>query len=254
MTHSTRLESLTRWRAGLAIASVVLPLALFAVLERQARRLDALAAEGSPVEAHVTGISRDRRTTYYAYRVSGVEYTWSVAREEAAHATGESFTATYLPSDPSLSRPFAERSLAAAESARNRSFAWKVVLGLALFLGFFAFVAHRDLRRLGVGAPSELSDPAAYRRRLAVTGLILVPVLIAVTGFHLQDALEKGESIVPVVVGLALVLGIVGGVFFVVARKGPSEARERASKLMRWLAPIAVGAGLLRLLALALGL
>ena len=98
-----------------------------------------------------------------------------------------------------------------------------------------------------------MSDPAAYRRRLALIGVVLLPVLVLIIGFHAQNALEKDESIVPVVLGLVLVLAILGGVFFFAARKGPVEARVRAAKLMRWLAPIAVGVALLRLLALALG-
>ena len=47
MSSPDRIKSLVRWRAGLAIAAVVLPMALFALFERQARRLDALGAEGS---------------------------------------------------------------------------------------------------------------------------------------------------------------------------------------------------------------
>ncbi len=245
-----RAKQLTRWRAGLAIAAVVLPLTLLALFERQARRLDALAAEGATVQAVVTGVSRDGGTTHYAYRVNGIEYTWNVGRDDAPYARGESFPATYLPSDPSLSRPFADRSRAAVEAAGNRSYAWKVVLGLASFLGFFALLAHRDLRRLRRGAPSELSDPTAYRQRLMWTGGALLPVVVLIFGYQAQDALEKGESIVPVVLGVATVLAILGGIYLGVARKGPAEAQRRAAKVMRWVAPVAVGVALARLLLL----
>jgi hypothetical protein len=244
--RTPRIQSLVRWRAGLAVAAVLVPLALYVLFERQARRLDALASEGAPIEAQVTRVSGS--ITDYAYRVDGVEYRWNVARERAPYAVGQRFVATYLPSDPSLSRPIAERSLASVEAVHNRSFAGKVVVALALVLAFLAFLVHRDVRRAHSGAPSEATDPAAYRRRLALVGAVLLPLLLLITGYHAKDALERGESIVPVALGLALSLAIIGGVFFYAARNGPGEARARAAKLIRWVAPLAIGVALVRLL------
>ncbi len=248
-----RVQSLVRWRAALLIAAVLLPGALFLLFERQARRLDALAAHGERVDAQVTGVSGDQGTTFYAYRVKGTEYTWNVARADAPFPVGASFPATYLPEDPSLSRPIADRSVAAAESAKNRRFSWKLVLGLAVTLLLFAGLVHRDLRRIRTGAPSELSAPTAYRRRLALTSLLLVPAFALIGGFHIRDALEKGESVLPGAIGLGVAVVIVGGVFFFAGRQGPIRARERSARILRWVAPIAAGIALLRLVAFLFG-
>src|SRR5262249_18121 len=177
----------------------------------------------------------------------------SVVRSAALFPVGASFPATYLPDDPSLSRPIGDRSLAAEESAKNRSFSWKVVLGLAVTLLLFGGLAHRDLRRIPIGAPSELSDPKAYKRRLALTSLLLLPAFALIGGFHMRDAIEKRESVLPVVLALCLASAIVGGAFFFVGRDGPVEARERSARILRWAAPIAGGIALLRLIAMVLG-
>ena len=253
MASADSIKSLVRWRAGLGIAAVVLPLLLFGLIERQARRLDALAAEGAEVQAVVTAISRDGGTSHYAYRVDGVEHTWSVAQGEAPYPVGRWFTATYSPEDPSFSRPFAEPSLIAAEAARARAHGWKAALGLFWFFGFFAFVAHRDLGRRRRGAPSERDDPVAYRRRLMLFGGFLLPMVLLILGFHAGDALEQGEPLWPVALSGALVLAILGGVVFFVARRGPREAQARAMKLLRWIAPLALGLALLRLVAALMG-
>jgi len=139
------------------------------------------------------------------------------------------------------------------EARRNRRFTWKLLLGIALTFAFFSFLTDRDLRRARSGVSAQPPDPAAYRRRLAWFALALLPGLVLVIGYHAQDALERGQSIVPVVLGLGLVLGILGAVFFFVARKGPDAARVRAAKLMRWLVPVAFVVALLRLLAFAFG-
>jgi len=248
-----RAQSLIRWRAGLGIAAVALPLALFLVFERQARRLDGLATRGELVDAHVTGVSLDEGTTFYAYSVNGTEYTWNVARADAPYATGHVFPATYLPDDPTLSRPIADRTLAAREAERNRRFSWKAVLGLAATLALFAALTHRDLRRLRLGAPSELSDPRAYKRRLALTSIVLLPAFVLIGGFHIRDAMEKGESVLPGAIALCLAIALVGGVFFFAGRDGPMKARQQSARILRWVAPIATGVAILRLVALLFG-
>ncbi|MCA9643048.1 MAG: hypothetical protein KC492_20260, partial [Myxococcales bacterium] len=55
---SNRETSLRRARNVLAVMLMVLPLALFVLFERQARRLDALAATGLSVQATVTRAER----------------------------------------------------------------------------------------------------------------------------------------------------------------------------------------------------
>jgi hypothetical protein len=241
-----RIQSLLRWRAGLLFAALLVPGLLYLLFERQARRLDALAAGGESVEARVTGVSDDGGYTYYAYSVNGVEYSWNVARKDAPFPVGTLFPATYSPADPSLSRPGADRQVAVAEAAKNRRFSWKVVLGLALMLLLLAASAHRDLRRIRTNAPSELSDPKAYRRRLMRTALLLLPVLALISGSHIRDAIEKGESILPEVLFFGLVAAIVGGVFFFAAREGPLKAQERSRRILRWAIPLLLGSALLR--------
>jgi hypothetical protein len=246
----SKITSLIRWRAGLAVAALVIPLALFFLSDRQARRLDALATHGKPVDAQVTAVSRDNGITFYAYRVGGNEYTWNVARAEAPFAVGQVFPATYLPEDPSFSRPSVDPDLAARKAARTRNLAWKTCLGAAALLLLFCGLVHRELRRLRTRATSERTDPKAYKQRLRFTALALLPIFLMIGGFHFQDALERGESVVPVIMGLAVCAGIVGGVFYFVGRNGPRKARERSMKVLRWVVPLAIGIALLRLIAL----
>jgi len=253
MEMNQRIHLLVRSRARLVIAAIVLPLALFLLLERQARRLDALATRGEPVDAQVTGVSGDNGTTFYAYRVDGTEYTWNVARAAAPFPVGRTFQATYLPDDPSLSRPISDRSLAAAEAAGNRRFTWKVVLCLGLTLLLFAGLAHRDLHRSRTGAPSEWADPKASKTRIVLAALLLLPGLVLIGSFHIGDAVEKGESVVPVVISLGVAIGIIGGFFFYTGREGPTRVGARSARVLRLVAPIAAGIALLRLVAMLLG-
>jgi hypothetical protein len=148
---STRIRQLSRSRNGLAIAAIVVPLALLALFERQARRLDALAARGLPAEAVVTAVSRDG-TTFYAYRVGGAEYAWNVSSREAPFLADQTFPIVYLPDDPSFSRPIADRRGATEEAARNRRFTRRAVLAIGLTLAVFAYAAAWELRRARTGA------------------------------------------------------------------------------------------------------
>jgi hypothetical protein len=252
-TPVNRVQSLIRWRAGCSLAAVLLPLGLSVVFERQARRLDALASHGRPVEAQVTAVSRDQHTTFYAYQVDGKGYTWNVARGEAPFAVGQRFPTTYLPEDPSLNRPIANPRLAAAESEENRRFSRKVVLGLGVLLLFFAGLAHRDLRRIRSGAPSELSDPKAYRRRLVATSAWLLPLLLLIGAFHVRDALEKGESVLPSAIASGLAMLIVAGIFFFSGRDGPWLAQQRSVKVLRWLSPMVIAFALLKMIGILIG-
>src|SRR5262249_20029608 len=125
------------------------------------------------------------------------------------------------------------RSLAAHEAARNRSFSWKTCSGFGFVLLLFTGLAHRDLQRLRAGAPSEINDPEAYKRRLRFTALVFLPIFLLIGGFHFSDAMERGESVVPGLLGLGLAAGIVGGVFYFAGRDGPEKARERSSRIVR---------------------
>lgn len=245
----TRLATLARWRTVLAILAVVVPTALFSLIERQARRLDALAAHGQAIEATVTGVSRDGNTADYAYRVGGHEYTWSAGRVEAPFAVGRTFSVTYLPDDPSLSRPIPDRRLASVEAAKNRRIAWKACAGIGLVLLVLAALAQRDLRRLRAGAPSAARDPREYRRSLKLRALALLPFLVAIGAYGVDDARARGESIIPGLSALLLLGALLGGVFYYAGRAGPARAQVQSRRALRWLAPLALGVALLRLIA-----
>jgi hypothetical protein len=245
-----QVQKLVRLRAGFVIAAIVLPLALFALFERQARRLDALALKGELVEAYVTGISRDKGTTFYAYRVNGTEYTWNVAHREAPFSVGAAFPVSYLPDDPSFSRPVTDQSLLAKGATDSRSSSWKVVIGLGLTLLTFAGLVHSELRSVRSGARSEQLDPRDFKRRLSFVPLLLLPGFVLVTHFHLKTSIERQESILPVLIALVLCVAIVGSVLVFLGREGPSKVRERSARLFRWTAPVGLGIAVLKLLAL----
>ena len=61
-----------------------------------------------------------------------------------------------------------------------------------------------------------MADPAAYRRCLTLSGVMLV-------------------------LGFVLAVGMLDNAFFFVAGKGPAEAGTRAGNLMRWVVPVLLG-------------
>ena len=248
----SRVRSFTRWRAGLAVATVLVPLAFYAPFERHAKRLDALADHGVAGEATVTGA--DGPNTAYAYQVGGATYTWSVQRAEAPFAAGARLPITYLPEDPSLNLPITDRALAAVKAAENRSFRTKFLVGIGALLALLTVGVDRDLRRLRLGVAAAPVTVAQYRRRLVVAGLAMVPPIGAILAFHARDASQHGESLVPVVLSGLLVVVLLIGTGFTVARQGPEHASERAAKLMGKLWPVMAAVAVLRLLAMVFGL
>ncbi len=246
----SRARTLAHWRNGFLVAAALAPLGLFFLFERQAKRVDAIADHGQSTDAFVTGVSEANGTTFYAYSVDGIEHRWNVARREAPFELGRVFTVTYLPETPSFSLPISDRSLAHEKAAANRSIAMKVEVGVAAALAIFGGLLHIDVRRLRSGAPLGPPDAKTQRRRLVIMGLVFLPLFVLITGFHLRDATEKGESVAPVVIATMLVIGIIGSVIWFSMREGPEKVRERVGRIMRWAAPLAIGAALLRLLAM----
>jgi hypothetical protein len=242
-----RIARLTRWRTFLAAIAVLVPVALFTLVSRQSRRLDALAERGRATEAYVTGVSRDGSITHYAYRVDGIEHDSNVARADAPYALGERFTASYLPGDPALTRPWLDPPRAAAEAGAARSIGWKAALGLAALLGIFATAVHVDLRRARAGIPAAPPDLPTYRRRLAVAAVIVAIAFALVSGLHARDALAKGESLAPVFIALGIAVAIVAAIFIPAARQGPAAAKLRSARILRWAVPLAIGVALVRL-------
>jgi len=247
MADPRRIDSTRRWRNGLALAAVIVPVGCSALFARQAQRLDALARDGRSTAAEVTSID-GRGTTFYRYTVDGQEHTWNVARAAAPFRVGESFTVTYLPSDPSLSRPVATPAGVATEAAGNRRFARNVAIGEVLFFGLFAAMAHRDLGRLRAGV--NPLDPEVYRERLRETLAFVGLLVMAVSVAHGVDARAKGESLIPVVVGALLSVAVLGGTVGFVTRQGPAAVAGRSAKILRWVVPAGVVIALLRVLAL----
>lgn len=245
------IRSLTRWRLIFLLMAVVLPAGCYGLFERQARRLDALSDHGEPAMATVTGVNREG-TVFYAYGVGGTTYTWNVAREAAPYEAGESFDITYLPEAPALSRP-GGRSRAAAEAASNRSFAWKAEAGTFAFFAFNMILCDVRLRRVRKTGQTELTDARAYRTRLILAGVMLAPFLVLVFGWHLGDALRRGESVWPVVLGVVVSLAVLGGTGLYVLREGRLGAAARGSRLLKWVAPLALGIAALRALAWVMG-
>ncbi|MEJ7730996.1 MAG: hypothetical protein WKG00_17485 [Polyangiaceae bacterium] len=234
-------------RTFLAAAALLFPLALFTLITRQSSRLEALADHGRATEAYVTGVSRDGRFTHYAYRVHGIEHDWNVARADAPYALGERFTASYLPEDPALTRPWVDPPRAAAEATAGRSVAWKAALGLATLLGIFAAAVHVDLHRARAGVPAAPPDLRTYRRRLVVSSVVLAIAFALVSGLHARDAVAKGESLAPVFIAMAIAVAIVAAIFIPAARHGPAAAQLRSARILRWAVPLAIGVALVRL-------
>jgi hypothetical protein len=252
-----RIErSLARSRLILLAIAFVVPAGLHLIFERQARRLDALGARGVVTEATVTRVSEQGSETYvdYAYSVDGVTHTWNVAQKDVpGAAVGETFPVVYSPDDPALSRPGSDRAIAATEAASNRSFAKKAVGGIFAFFAFNALICEVRLRRLRKTGQTERTDPQAYRTRLVLTGVMLVPMLVLIFGWHLSESLRQGESVWPVVFGVVGSLGVLGGTGFYVLREGREQASARSARVLRWAAPLATGIAALRLLAWLMG-
>jgi hypothetical protein len=175
------LVSYGRWRLAFAVLAVVVPLSLFALFRRQELRLRALADHGQQGTAVVAILTRQENVLYteYRYSVDGAWYTWSVARNEAPYALGESFAITYLPEDASLSRPgvYSRERLDAELDLRFRH---RLLGGFFAALAIGAALCHRGLRRLQRGeAPAKpLLSPTGAGRLVA---FILVGAVLATT-------------------------------------------------------------------------
>lgn len=240
------MDAARRWRNGLVLAAVLVPAGCSALFERQARRLDALAAHGQTAEARVVRVD-GQGTVFYEYAVGPNVHTWNVARAAAPFPVGARFRVVYLPEDPSLSRPLVGPTVAADEAVRNRRFARRFAAGVMAFFALMAALVHREIGRLLQGHNPR--DPAVYRARLRESLGVMGVLAVAVSAWHAADAGSRGESLVPVAVGLVLALGILGGTVWFVARRGPEEAVRRGAALVRWLVPASVVLAVLRLLA-----
>lgn len=242
------LRSLVRWRLVFLALAVLVPAGCQLVFERQARRLDALADHGAATTATVTSVNGEGDVGY-AYEVAAQRYTWSVGPGAAPRDVGASFPIAYLPEDPSFSRPGADSAKAAVEASSNRRLAGRFVLGVVGFFLANLLLVELRLRRLRKTGLLELDDPQAYRTRLAVTGAMVLAMLVGITSWHVADAREHGEAAWPPLVAALLALALVGGIGWSVLREGPRRAGERSARLLRWVAPLAILVALARAIA-----
>lgn len=183
----TLIRSHARWRLGFLGLALGVPLLLGTLFQRQIHRLEALADHGREATATVTSVARDGSTelTRYAYSVGGVSYTWNVSWADAPYQPGDSFPVTYLPEDPSLSRPGAPPSShAKAEAEGNAAFVHKALIGVFAFFAFNAVLCHLKLRKLranaaaGLPAAGLVVPPAWLGRGVAV---LLLGALLSVS-------------------------------------------------------------------------
>lgn len=226
------------------LVAILGPLTLGTLFQRQSQRLSALAEQGQDTQGVVVGRSRDGGTTTYGYEVEGHRFTWSVRADQAPVAVGAALPVRYLREQPEFSRPTHDPAVIWAEVGRQRELAFGITGGVLLVLLALAALAHRDVRRAGA-APGPL-DLRAYRRRLALTALILLVPIGGISAYHLRAAAEAGES--PWAAGLAVLFPVLllFGFLSWAGVVGPVAAPARAARWLRWAAPAALVLAILR--------
>ena len=250
-SRSSRVEqqirSGTRLMFILAALAVALPLASIGLIERQARRLEALGDHGAITVGTVT--KRDRSVTYYEYQVAGATYAWNVRTSEADHAPGETFPILYLPEDPSLTRPHVDHANVAREASENRRSAAKFAFGIFYFFGAFTIYTWLQIRRFRTYGDAEFTDPEAPKRRLRTLGVIASPILLGIFAAHFVDARARGESTAPVFVAMAVVVVVLFGVSYQLLSRGPAgnaDIQARSKRMLKWTVPAFIAITVLR--------
>ncbi len=245
-----QVASLARWRWGFLALLVVVPAGCHELFERQASRLDALSEHGARTSGTIARIERQGGAAYatYEYTAGGATHSWSVSQADAPGAVGSRLEVLVLPEAPSFSRPTTARVPPAEEAVRGRCIA-RWFEGGATYLFAAGFVlCEASLRRLLRRRRSERDDAADYRRRLWLTAALFAPLLFGIGAWHWQDAAEKGESVWPVALGLALGASTIRGTLAYAAKNGPTQAATRSARVLRWVAPLALGLALVRAL------
>lgn len=92
-----------------------------------------------------------------------------------------------------------------------------------------------------------------FPRELVRKTVILSLAMVMFLAYSARVALQKGESLVPVLVSSVLVLVLVPGCMTFIGWRGQAEVLTRAALLTKWAGTGAVVVGLLRILAMALG-
>ena len=240
-----RVASARRSLGVLLALAVLLPAGCEALFARQSRRLEALAAQGQTTAGVV--ISATTQSTEYRYEVDGHTHTWSVARERAPLPVGAPIAVRYLPEAPSFSRPTAAPEGVRDELTSQRRVAAAVVVAVGLFFLGLAAMTLRELRRAQRGVDPRSDEALRARRReaLAFCGVLVLGVGLA----HAQDARSRGQSLVPVALGVLLGAAVLVGTLSHLTAGGGAELATRQARLWRWLGPAAAVIATLRLLA-----
>lgn len=166
-------DSKARW---VFAALTLLPVVLALLFVRQERRLRALADHGRTTTATLTQVTRDG-TAHYRYEVEGVVHTWNLARRDLPLAPGETFSITYLPEDPSLSRP-GDYTRERLEKELDNPIRIAMPVGLFVFFAGTGLLCHWNAVRLRAGAPIRKKPWVSPRTMgLVVAGLLLACVL-----------------------------------------------------------------------------
>lgn len=196
----------TRARAIFAALAVIVPLTLGFLFKRQENRLRALADHGRTTAATVTAVTtQDGTNTHYRYAIDGLDYTWNVNQKEAPFAPGERFDITYLPEDPSLSRPgaYTQERL---QKELNPKLTTGVPIGIFVFCAGTAVLCHRNVRRLQQGSPLRTKSPISPEGMgRIIAGLLLATLL----GVNLDPEVTKVQAAAFGARPLGLPLGLV---------------------------------------------
>lgn len=173
-----------RWRTRFAALAVVVPLLLGGLFHRQSARLRALADHGRRASATLVG--RRDGGAFYRYTVAGRTYDWNVRLADAPFPVGAIFPVTYLPEDPSLSRPVWPYNAANLAAERRPGILYGFPAGFFAFFALSALLCHRALVRSRAGLV-----PAARPVSPVLAGRIVATLMLAaVLSANLDDGVR----------------------------------------------------------------
>lgn len=217
LLRQRNMTAAKRWRLIFGALALVVPLGLFALFHRQENRLRALVDHGQVTTATVTGVTRQGSSAFseYRYEVGGRPFDWSVSQKDAPYAPGQTFAVTYLPEDPSLSRPGEAYTQARFDADVDLTFQHRLLAFLSGFFVLSAVWCEVTLRRLRAGTPLQTRP----RLTPAGAGRLVAGLLLAVTlGVNLDpkvvtvQAAAFGQA--PLGLPLTLVICVVQIVLF----------------------------------------
>jgi hypothetical protein len=208
--RARNIASNARWRWIFLALSLVVPLVLGTLFQRNNNRLRGLADHGRSATATVTAVPQRAGVTYteYAYEIDGHTYDWNVGHADAPYEPGETFAITYLPEVPSVSRP-GVYSQARFDAEVKLTFQ-RCVLGV--LFGFFALgalaceVGLRRMRRNEPprGTPWLSPDMAGHGVAIILLAAILAANLDPKVGAKMAEAFGRTPFGLPVMTVVTL--------------------------------------------------